>query len=232
MFAREGLIALASTALAGLGIAALAAPAQADETVTVSGTLSLEDSSTLAWVTGGFTPAAVIGATVTVTVTADVDDESGEEFYLLADGLLTDITDPDEPRVCVGADVEASWCFLEQGDTHTYAVDSSANNQLVTVRFNNFPTTPLLPGGFYVSFPTSSGTGSMEVAGPGLHLQQFPMPATGTCDKAEPEGVNWSGVGSGGWGESWAQWMNDGEGGDVCTRALIYNASASAWEVD
>jgi len=80
--------------------------------------------------------------------------------------------------------------------------------------------------------PSSDSGATDAVSGPGPRIQQFPRPATGTCDEAEPEGVNWSGVASGGWSDSWAQWMNDGEGGEVCTRTLIYNTSKAAWEVD
>lgn len=34
-----------------------------------------------------------------------------------------------------------------------------------------------------------------------------------------------------GWTPSWAQWMNGGKGGDVCTRTLIYSQSAGKWVV-
>ena len=59
--------------------------------------------------------------------------------------------------------------------------------------------------------------------GPGPHIQQYPLPATGTCDEAQPEGLNW--------GESWLWWMDGGEGGEVCTRTLASNASTAAWEI-
>lgn len=77
----------------------------------------------------------------------------------------------------------------------------------------------------------SGGTGSPSAA-PGPHIQQFGVPESGTCDEAASDDLNWSGVESGGWGESWAQWINDGEGGFVCTRTLVYNTSQGAWEVD
>jgi len=79
----------------------------------------------------------------------------------------------------------------------------------------------------------SGDSGSTDVvSGPGPHIQEFAMPETGTCDEAQSEGLNWGGAASGGWGESWAQWMNDGEGGFVCTRTLAYNTSTAAWEVE
>ena len=62
-------------------------------------------------------------------------------------------------------------------------------------------------------------------------IQQFGKPVSGTCGAAAPAGLNWSGVGSGGWGESWAQWMNGGNGGPVCTRMLVYSTAQARWTV-
>ena len=62
-------------------------------------------------------------------------------------------------------------------------------------------------------------------------MQQFAKPASGTCDDAAPVSLNWAGVSSGGWGESWAQWVYGGAGGAVCTRTLTYSQSAGAWTV-
>ena len=228
MIMRRTVKAVATSGFLGFAIVGLATPSHADTAVVVSG--SLTDSGA-EWTGAAFTPGATFGPTLTVTITAT--GISSNEFYLLADGLLTDVTDPEEPRVCVARDAgsDETWCYLEEGDAHTYAVDSSASNQLVTVLANDATDRPL-SGGFYVSFSQPSVAQPTVVAGPAPHIQQFPMPETGTCDEAEPEGVNWSGVASGGWGESWAQWMNDGEGGEVCTRTLIYNTSKAAWEVD
>ena len=62
-------------------------------------------------------------------------------------------------------------------------------------------------------------------------LQQFGRPASGTCADAAPITLNWGGTGSGGRGESWAQWINSGRGGAVCTRTLVYSTSQSRWIV-
>ena len=62
-------------------------------------------------------------------------------------------------------------------------------------------------------------------------VQQFGKPAAGMCDAAAPVTLNWGGAGSGGWGESWAQWMNNSKGGAVCTRTLVYSSSRGAWTV-
>ena len=62
-------------------------------------------------------------------------------------------------------------------------------------------------------------------------LQQFGKPASGTCNSVAPTSLNWSGVAGGGWSESWAQWVNNGNGGAVCTRTLSYDTSQSLWVV-
>lgn len=65
---------------------------------------------------------------------------------------------------------------------------------------------------------------------PGSVLQQFAKPAMGTCDEAAAADLNWSGVASGGWSESWASW--DGFEGSVCTRTLVYSDALASWIVD
>lgn len=73
------------------------------------------------------------------------------------------------------------------------------------------------------------GSSSSGSSAPSSVTQQFGLPSTGTCDEAAPESLNWAGVAPGGWGISWAQWMNDGAGGPVCTRTLGY--VGSGWTV-
>ena len=75
----------------------------------------------------------------------------------------------------------------------------------------------------------ASSSGSTAASLPAPIVQQFARPVSGTCLEGAPTSLNWSGVSSGGWGESWAQWPNGGAGGPVCTRMLTYNASLSLW---
>lgn len=65
--------------------------------------------------------------------------------------------------------------------------------------------------------------------GPSPVMQEFGKPATETCDAAQPAGLNWAGVPSGGWAHSWSQWMNGGKGGFVCARTLVYNSTQARW---
>jgi hypothetical protein len=78
---------------------------------------------------------------------------------------------------------------------------------------------------------SSSDSASSSSSTPNPIFQQFGKPSFSTCDAVAPESLNWSGVVSGGWGESWAQWMNGGNGGAVCTRTLVYSTAQSRWIV-
>lgn len=73
------------------------------------------------------------------------------------------------------------------------------------------------------------GSSSGSSGGPAAWIQQFGIPASGNCEDGAPAELNTAGVGAGGWGTSWAQWMNSGTGGAVCTRTLSY--VGGAWTV-
>lgn len=80
------------------------------------------------------------------------------------------------------------------------------------------------------SSPSSSDSSSTPAPLP--IVQQFAKPASGTCDSVQPAGLDWAGVASGGWGESWAQWVNEGSGGAVCTRTLVYSGAQARWVIE
>ena len=80
-------------------------------------------------------------------------------------------------------------------------------------------------------FTTFVDAGDEATVSPPPVLQQFGKPASAPCDAAAPATLNWGGAGSGGWGESWAQWMNGGNGGAVCTRTLVYSTAQARWIV-
>ncbi|MCF8541742.1 MAG: hypothetical protein K9G24_01535 [Candidatus Nanopelagicales bacterium] len=62
---------------------------------------------------------------------------------------------------------------------------------------------------------------------PASVMQQFGLPAAGTCDEAAPESLNWAGVAAGGWSQSWGSW--EGYAGPVCTRTISYSSSRGGW---
>ena len=56
------------------------------------------------------------------------------------------------------------------------------------------------------------------------------LPGQG-CGDVDIPSLNWAGVGSGGWGQSWAEWAVPFTGGAVCTRELYYDSPRSRWAV-
>ena len=51
-------------------------------------------------------------------------------------------------------------------------------------------------------------------------IQQVGVPASGSCEDVPSTVGHWVGAPVGGWSLSWASWINDGQGGPVCTREL------------
>ena len=106
-------------------------------------------------------------------------------------------------------------------------------------------TTTALPSGTYrLDLYDSTGGGIVldsivatisnsagSTVGPDPVVQQFGRPTVGTCAETALESLTWVGVSGGGWGESWAQWVNGGNGGSVCTRTLTYSSSQGRWTV-
>jgi len=92
---------------------------------------------------------------------------------------------------------------------------------------------PYLGGSFTVavggSSPSPSPSSGSSTPGPSPIIQQFGHTVGTTCDEAAPSELDWAGVSSGGWGRSWAQWMNVGLGGEVCSRTLAYDAASARW---
>lgn len=77
----------------------------------------------------------------------------------------------------------------------------------------------------FSSAPSPSPETGSSSSAPAPRMQQFGLPSSGSCDEAAPLSLNWAGVASGGWGQSWAWWVNAGLGGPVCTRTLVYGPS-------
>lgn len=80
----------------------------------------------------------------------------------------------------------------------------------------------ILGGSFVYTAPVPSQT-------PQPLLQQVGQP-TGGCSSVADQKLNWAGSESGGWGTSWAQWVNGGRGGVVCTRYLVWTTTGR-WTV-
>lgn len=117
------------------------------------------------------------------------------------------------------------------------ATTSALGSDVTEIRIYQFigPGNGALLATVAASSPSTGGGGtpatSSDASPPAPIVQQFGKPASDTCDATAPESMNWSGVTSGGWGESWAEWMNGGAGGAVCTRTLVFSTSQSRWVV-
>lgn len=85
-----------------------------------------------------------------------------------------------------------------------------------------------LSGGYMPLQGAVPGDGSQN---PSDLLQQTGVPASGSCADVTDTAFRYGTSVSGGWGKSWANWINPGIGGAVCTRTLRYSNSLSAWVV-
>lgn len=223
--------AVASSALVGLLVSGLATPAFGAQSVTCTdpGTTTQVDGSGLPFV---FDNSAFSCNEVTVSNTTDVPVGDIVITQSVASSLNFDPPD--------GVVIDGARTGFEQTNYGTLIeYTGSATSGTIIVDFRRSATTrtqrfeiTLGSGGGGGETPSGDAESTALVTGPGLHVQQFGMPESGTCDEAASDDLNWSGVESGGWGESWSQWINEGEGGAVCTRTLVYNTSQGAWEVD
>ena len=113
------------------------------------------------------------------------------------------------------------------GTTLTSIVVVKTSDALSSVTLTATPPSGGGGGGGGGGGASSSRIGSA----PSPVVQEFGLPTSGTCDAAASTSLNWAGVASGGWSISWAEWMNGGQGGAVCTRTLVYDTRAAAWAV-
>jgi hypothetical protein len=127
-----------------------------------------------------------------------------------------------------------------QTSTNEGSLGLSANSLYTQGRvwFNTAVITDLNPGqAFNADSPGSVLTfAATFISDPSLSnappdwLQQVGLPASGECTDIDDASLNQGGAASGGWGKSWAQWMNGGLGGAVCTRSLAY-AGNGRWVI-
>lgn len=214
--ARKLTAVAASAALIGAGSLLAAAPAQADinnrcsggaqtESVTVASGGRLEImANPSAGCTKVVIPTAMVASSADITANGSgVSGPTtvGANFEYTATSSINYV---ELSAVLVGGTIVIS--------------DGGSNSTTYTVTIGSSPGPNPNP-------PRSTSAGG----GPAAWMQQFGKPASGTCEEAAPADLNLAGVGSGGWGESWAQWMNGGTGGAVCTRTLSY--VGSGWTV-
>lgn len=224
--------ATAALAASVLGAASLtvAAPAQAasySATVTCNNTGSA--SQTL-------TPGLVVGDSLTITY----NTSSTPCTYIAI------VPRAGQPLSGLLALTPTSGANTRVANTYLYPLDGSGT---VTLQVDEAP----LVGSYIVNLGNGQGTspnifwgattgyvlnqGSLPevseagAAGPGDVLQQVRVPSTGNCADVVDDGFRYGTTVTGGWGKSWAQWINPGVGGEVCTRTLTYSSSLRTWVV-
>jgi len=209
----------AALALGLGGLVAVAAPAQA---ATFSYAVDCASGGATQSVT------AATGDTITLTVSAGTCEYVSVEKDIIASSSAVSITGGGSPSA---TDRTLYWEWVGTGAITqvdiTLTITGSGQINFIA------GGSPFSTTGQTFNVSTGGGGGSSSStsssSAPAPVIQSFGKPATGTCDEAQPEGLDWAGVASGGWGVSWAQWMNGGNGGAVCTRELVYSTAQSKW---
>jgi len=214
---RVGALALvANLALVGSATLGLASPAAAAAlgtlTVTAPGSVLTASQSTY--------------TSISVGDTLIIDNQSGHNLDIASSNAFTF-------NFSLGAtNCGSTPCSISTGGQGTLTVTQLNSGVTGTLDLQIVISGPQHA---YVTFVGVGGGGSSSSSssgpGPAPVVQEFGKPSSDTCDAAQPEGLNWAGVSSGGWSESWAQWMNGGTGGFVCTRTLVYSNNLSHWVV-
>lgn len=69
------------------------------------------------------------------------------------------------------------------------------------------------------------------IQAPAPILQQLPANADGTCAGISDAAFAYGTGLTGGWHGAWAQWVNSGHGGLVCSRTMIFDSTANRWTI-
>ena len=212
-------------------------------TVVGSGTLTLRPSTYMTCAVGGCQPLAIqitaVGPMSLVSsdcVTWDgsggtassVSGHIGESFTVTFPNLLVAVGSVGIQRASC-----PEWTFSSNPGATSPATGSVSTSDPVTftitgpgsMSFTAISQTSILtPLELTITISVLAGDPPPDV------MQQVGAPSTGTCATFSDSTLDWAGVPSGGWGTSWAQWINDGLGGAVCTRTLYWQPSGR-WSV-
>ena len=86
--------------------------------------------------------------------------------------------------------------------------------------------------GFYdltITVVVTPSVASSAGAGPADLFQSISLGSVSSCASVTRPDLDWSGVASGNWTQSWAMWPNGGAGGAVCNRVLWFDSNGSRW---
>ena len=90
--------------------------------------------------------------------------------------------------------------------------------------FNATWTVECIP---YTAPASSSGEGPAD---PAPLIQQVGRSAGAPCAVIESRDLTWGSALTGGWKPSWARWANQGLGGEICTRTLVFRNGT--WQIE
>lgn len=208
------------------------------------GTTSVACALSFLAATAAASPAHAASSTATATCntssTTNLTLYVGDQLIITTSGLCTRILGADG-----GLGGTGTLTYVNGGNTVNYPIGTGGTPGLDNPSTVTYTGTVV--GGARIEIRDSGGGGVIQAwvvtvvaapaptadssspAAPSPIIQQLGKPALGTCDTVAPESLNWSGVASGGWGQSWAQWVNNGNGGAVCTRTLVYSTAQSRW---
>ena len=183
--------------------------------ITAVGPMSLVSSDCVTWDGSGGTASSVSG-------------HIGESFTVTFPNLLVAVGSVGIQRASC-----PEWTFSSNPGATSPATGSVSTSDPVTftitgpgsMSFTAISQTSILtPLELTITISVLAGDPPPDV------MQQVGVPSTGTCATFSDSTLDWAGVPSGGWGTSWAQWINDGLGGAVCTRTLYWQPSGR-WSV-
>ena len=118
--------------------------------------------------------------------------------------------------------------LLDEGSTYevSVTVPSSGTGELLSLSLNN-GLGSLYGDVIRILLPGTVLGGS----GPPNVLQQTGVPSSGQCADVDDSDARFLGY-AGGWSKSWAAWINQDTGGEVCTRTLTYQAGPGVWRIE
>jgi hypothetical protein len=217
-------LSLATVTIVAAGFVLAAAPAQASTTITISGTSGNYSVTPNPLVL----PSNLVEHIATITNTSDIDVrffgasldpttlqvsfDSGNTYWTCFTSTACIIT--------AGQSLPALIEIPPVNPTMTFQAGSGINDPVIAV------VTLTRSGG---SDPGSGSPGD-QVQEPASFQQQLGLPPSGSCEDINDDAFKWGTDLTGGWGESWAQWMNDGAGGSVCTRTIEWSPG-NGWRI-
>ena len=171
---------------------------------------------------------ATYGQTYTFTIETDrpagTSEGCRQKFLYNEDQLTYTATEDGQPfSLQYGVPVA-----LNPGSTYevSVTVPSSGTGNLLSLSLNN-DTGPLHGDVIRILLPGTDLGGS----GPPNVLQQTGVPSSGQCADVDDSDARFLGY-AGGWSKTWAAWINQDTGGEVCTRTLTYQAGPGVWRIE